>query len=388
MTQDFEHAIRSTLHDFVAAAPDPDGPPVLLVTVDNQMPPRRPYLAVAASLVMLAGVGGLVVIATNDPTPTSPAAAPSATDESSATTPLATETSAAVVSATTTPACTNTGGQASVPNVAGMPKAQAVAALAQAGLEPNARQEHPPPGVSSTDADYAVVRQNTAPGTTTSCGTKVEIVVAYRPGALYVVKEGDSYQSIAASQGLTLDQLLGFSGLTVAELAASGQSTTAPLDLGQALPLSSQPATDAAWRAAVEQEAASLHLDLGITEQSVGSSAEFSTKIIGTLTADGKVLDGNLAFVLTQLPANLDTSSTDWQQQAAGVNAPGVQLSADTTMFVETMVGKGRRVAIVTPKHVVYIVAETIDDNLLTSDAITAAAQGLNKLADSVLATP
>ncbi len=377
MTTDLDHAVRSSLTDIIATAPLPNDQPMRLMTIDSEIPTRRPYLAVAASLVVLAGIGGLVLIGTNDSTPISPSAASTPADNSSA-----------AGNPTTANACANPGEQTSVPNVAGMPYADARAALASAGLEPNALQEHPPPGVISNDADYAVMRQKTAPGTTTSCGTIVDIVVAFRPGILYVVQDGDTYESIAAAQGITLDQLLGFSGLTVAELKTSGESPAAPLTLGQALPLSSQPATDAAWRAAVEQEAALLHLDLGITEQGVGSSAEFSTKIIGTLSADGKVLDGNLAFVFTQLPANLDTSSSGWQQQAAGVNAPGVSISADSVMFVETMIGKGRRVAIVTPKHVIYIVAETIDDKYLPTDALTAAAQDLNKLADAILATP
>ena len=60
---------------------------------------------------------------------------------------------------------------------------------------------------------------------------------------LYIVQEGDTYESIAASQGITLEQLLGFNGLCVAELEASSQSLAAPLALGQVLRLSIDPAT-------------------------------------------------------------------------------------------------------------------------------------------------
>ena len=88
------------------------------------------------------------------------------------------------------------------------------------------------------------MNQRTAPGTTTSCGTIIDIVVGYRPGNLYVVRDGDTWESIAASQGITLEELLGFSGLTVAELAANGQSPTTPLTPGQAVRLTSiQPYT-------------------------------------------------------------------------------------------------------------------------------------------------
>ena len=57
------------------------------------------------------------------------------------------------------------------------------------------------------------------------------------------MQEGDTFESIAASQGFTLEQLLGFNSLSEAELEASGQSPAAPLELGQALRLSIDAAT-------------------------------------------------------------------------------------------------------------------------------------------------
>ena len=251
MTKDLDRAIRSSLSDIIDAAPQPDDQPMRLVTVNTETSTRRPYLAVAASLVVLAGVGGLAAIGTNDGTSVSPAAAPIATDDSSAPEPVTTApttttapgdtASSAVVN--TTPSCAITGAQALVPNVAGMPWVDAAAVLATAGLEPNALPELPPP-LETPDADYyVIIRQGTAPGTTTSCGTVVDITVAYRPGILYIVQEGDTYVSIATSQGVTLEQLLGFNGLTVAELELAGQDPSAPLTLGQALRLSNSPAT-------------------------------------------------------------------------------------------------------------------------------------------------
>ena len=249
MTTDLDRAVRSSLGDIIATSPEPDDQPMRLVTVGSETRKRRPFLAVAVSLVVLAGVGTLVAISTNDATPIAPAAEPIATDDSSAPEPVATapitiapiDTASSVV-VTTTPGCAVTGAQALVPNVAGLPWADAAALLATAGLEPNALPELPPPLETSTAADYYIIRQTTAPGTITPCGTIVDITVAYRPGILYIVQEGDTYESIAASQGITLEQLLGFSGLSVAELEASGQSPTAPLALGQALRLSNDPA--------------------------------------------------------------------------------------------------------------------------------------------------
>ena len=246
MTTDLDRAIRSSLSDIIAAAPQPDDQPMRLVTVSNETSPRRPYLAIAAALVVLAAVGGLVAIDTNDHTPISPAAAPIATDDLSApepVTPISIDTASSAV-LNTTPSCAVTGAQALVPNVAGMSYADAVAALASAGLEPNALRELPPPGETATDADYTVMNQRTAPGTITSCSAVIDIVVAYRPGSLYVVQDGDTWKSIAGSQGITLEELLGFSGLTVAELAADGQSPNTRLTPGQAVRLSSmQPYT-------------------------------------------------------------------------------------------------------------------------------------------------
>ena len=252
MTTDLDRAVHSSLGDIIATAPEPDDQPMRLVTVNNETSTRRPYLAVAASLVVLAGVGGLVAIGTNEGTPDSPAAAPIATDDSSApepvtTAPTTTTAAGDTASSTvvnTTPSCAITGAQALVPNVAGMPWVDAAAVLAAAGLEPNALPELPAPVETATDADYyVIIRQETAPGTITSCGTIVDITVAYRTGILYIVQEGDTYESIAASQGITLEQLLGFNGLTVAELELSGQDPSTPLTLGQALRLSNSPAT-------------------------------------------------------------------------------------------------------------------------------------------------
>ncbi len=251
----FDQQITESLHHSAAhATPRPGS----FSDVRRRVRVRRQRHVAAAVLPAVAGMAWLGMRPTT--TPSGSAAAPGASDSAPVSSEPAADTavtdspahepvttlpidtvSSAVIN--TTPSCAITGAEALVPNVAGMPYADAVAALASAGLEPNALREFPPPGENARDADHAVVRQNTAPGTLASCGTIVDVTVAYRPGILYIVQEGDTYESIATSQGITLDQLLGFSGLTVAKLELAGQDSSAPLALGQALRLSNSPAT-------------------------------------------------------------------------------------------------------------------------------------------------
>jgi hypothetical protein len=238
MTADLDRAVRSSLGDIIAAAPEPDDHPAQLLADSGATSMLRPYLAVAASLVVLAGLGGLVAIGANndtDPIQTGAANDPSETSPATAaTTTLPGQTTSSVV-VNPTPNCSSTNAQSVVPNVAGMSWVDAADALFAAGLASNALPELPAP-FETPDADYyVIIRQATVPGTAAPCGTTIDITVAYQPGFLYVVQDGDSYQSIADSMGITLEQLLGFQGLSVAELEASGRNPSAPLALGQAL---------------------------------------------------------------------------------------------------------------------------------------------------------
>lgn len=137
----------------------------------------------------------------------------------------------------------STGSDVTVPNVAGQPYSEAVDALVASGLTPNPMRELPPPGESATPASYSVIRQDTIPGASIACGAAIDITIAYRPGILHVVQEGDTWASVASDQGISLEELLSFSGLSVAEPESSDQSPDTPLELGQALPLSAHPAT-------------------------------------------------------------------------------------------------------------------------------------------------
>ena len=105
------------------------------------------------------------------------------------------------------------------------------------------------------------------------------------------------------------------------------------------------------------------------------------------VSAGRQALGGEIVFVLSELPTNLDTTAPGWQQQAAESQTSGVRLNnTDRWMFVEWSNGVARRVAIVARTHVVLIVAEVIDDvDLPASDVLTMVAQDLSKLADSIL---
>ena len=134
----------------------------------------------------------------------------------------------------TIPDCSQPGVTVTVPNAAGMAGDAAIALLNGTGLRPDQLQEALPNGVVTKPADFAVVDQGLAPGAVVACGSAIRIVLAYKPGPLHVVQQGDTYDSIAASEGLTVEQLLDFNGLT--KLQPIGQ-LTAP-KLGQALRLS------------------------------------------------------------------------------------------------------------------------------------------------------
>lgn len=242
-TTDLDDKIRDLLLQLDQATPPPPSFDELGRHPHTDRP-RVATMAAAAAIVVL-GVAGIVAVGGRDQGPATQQASSSTPETVTAptTTTVPGDTvSSAVVN--TTPSCAITGAQAVVPNVAGMPWGDAAAVLTTAGLQSNPLPELPAP-FETPDTDYVIIRQATAPGTITPCGTAIDITVAYRPGTLYIVQEGDTYESIANSQGITPEQLLGFNGLSVAELEAAGQSSTAPLALGQALRLSKCPTSGA-----------------------------------------------------------------------------------------------------------------------------------------------
>jgi len=145
-------------------------------------------------------------------------------------------------------------------------------------------------------------------------------------------------------------------------------------------------ARDEAWRAAVYEEMASFGT-CAIADRTAGSDVLFVSRVTCNHFSDGQPVDGNLVFDLSKLPANVDTNLAGWQQGVAGFDTPGEQVGGNAEMFVETSGGTVRRVAIVTPTHVIRIIPELVESEYLPSgDALAVAAQHLNLLADSILA--
>lgn len=248
MNTDLDHAIKSAVSDIVAAAPEPtDDPNDVRITTLPTSSPRRLLPAAAAVLVVAAGVTGIALAnrggtSSNGPaTAEQPGGAPLADTSSESTSPpTATGPSTSAVPA---PTCSDGGGETAVPNVAGMAYGAAVDQLLAAGLSFEAMREIPPEGETATDDGYAIVGQDTAPGDTVSCGAVVRITAAWRPGTLYTIKPGDTWESIATAQGVPVEELLAFNGSSIAELEAAGESTTSPLEIGRAIPLSSRQPT-------------------------------------------------------------------------------------------------------------------------------------------------
>jgi hypothetical protein len=181
-----------------------------------------------------------------------------------------------------------------------------------------------------------------------------------------------------SAEPITSTTMSSVDGETSAVTTTSIFSTT-----GTVRPLDSR---DEAWRAAVYQEMASFGT-CATTDYGVGSSAGFSAKTICSHFVDGQPVDGNLVFVIQELPATLDKSS-GWQQKAAGFDTAGTPLSSvDAMMFVETSNGVTRRAAIVTPRYMVFVAAELIDDQYLpTGDHdLAVVLQHLNAAADTIL---
>ncbi len=167
--------------------------------------------------------------------------------------------------------------------------------------------------------------------------------------------------------------------------SSAGTTTSLLTTTGTVRPLD---ARDDAWRAAVYQQMASFG-SCATTDYGVGSGDQFSAKAICNHFLDGQPVDGNLVFILEELPASIDKSSADWQQKTAGFDTVGVPVGPDALMFVETSNGATRRAAIVTPDHMVFLAAELIDDKYLPNGDhdLAAVAQDLNEVADSILAS-
>ena len=143
-----------------------------------------------------------------------------------------------------------------------------------------------------------------------------------------------------------------------------------------------------AWRAAVYQEMSAFGT-CATTNDQVGSGSFFNAKTICTHFSGEQPVDGNIVFMLNELPfATLAESVADFTKNGTGNGAAGVPIGTDAVMFVEKSNGVTRRASIVTAKHAVVIYSELLDDKYLpTGDHdLAAVAQDLNKVAGPLIA--
>lgn len=250
MNTDLDHAIKSAVADIVAAAPDvTDDPTQITITTTPAGSPRRLLPAAAAVIIIAAGVTGIALASRGSENGSAPAASELPVG-APLTDPLSEQTEPPSRSSPVTPAaldsgCSDGSGQATVPNVAGMVYPAAVDALLTTGLSFDVARELPPEGAIATDDEYAVVGQDIRPGDVVACGAVVRVTAAYRPGILYTIRPGDTWESVAISQGIPVEDLLAFSGFSVAELEADGKTIATPLEVGRAISLSlPQPTLD------------------------------------------------------------------------------------------------------------------------------------------------
>jgi len=135
--------------------------------------------------------------------------------------------------------CSAGGRSAVVPLVVGMSYDEAARALTKIGFDVEASFENSPAG-SATGNDPVVNQLATGspvPGGPAPCGALIRLAVALLPGALHVVQTGETYTAIAESEGVDVDDLLTYNGLTREEIASQGRSINSPLMAGEALQL-------------------------------------------------------------------------------------------------------------------------------------------------------
>lgn len=234
MKTELDRAIKSAVSDIVAAAPDvTDDPAVVQITPTAGATSRRLVPAAAVMLVVAAGVTGIALASRGSPSPTDPAAAerpagPALTD------PAPERTAPGPTVAPDQP-CSDGPGETTVPNVAGTLYSDAVETLRVAGVGFDVVREGSPGAEVAIGDGYVVVRQDTAPGSTHVCGDVVVLTVGHRARGTYTTQPGDTWESIAAAQGISVEDLLDFNGLTIAELEATEETVASPLEVGRVI---------------------------------------------------------------------------------------------------------------------------------------------------------
>ena len=135
--------------------------------------------------------------------------------------------------------CASGGLTAVVPLVVGMSYDDAARTLEQAGFGAEPTFENSP--ASTARGDDPVVNQlatgRPVPLEPATCGLSIRLTVAFQPGPLHLVQNGETYPSIAEAEGIDVDDLLAYNGLTRDELGSQGRSIDSPLMAGEALRL-------------------------------------------------------------------------------------------------------------------------------------------------------
>jgi hypothetical protein len=202
---------------------------------------------------------------------------------------------------------------------------------------------------------------------------------------LVVVGVGAAGLALSAREDVPGPTTPGAGATTPVATRQSVAPTTTSID-GSAGTTDLQDPRSDAWRAAVYDQMAAFGT---CADAGVGSGPEFRATTVCTHFVGEQPVDGNVAFVLEELPAGIDTSLPNWQRKAFGLDYSAiVPLEGSDVMFVDRSNGVVRRVAVVTPEHVVLVSAEMVDDQYLpTGDSdLAAVARHLNGIADVILA--
>jgi hypothetical protein len=244
MNTDLDHAIMSVVADIVAAAPEVTADPtVITITPTAASTSRRHLLAAAAMIVVAAGVTGIALANHGGTSQQAPGvagqpASPAVTiPPPEPTAPVIVPAVSSIPSSTNTKRCAAGDQTGIVPMVAGLSYDEATATLQAAGFVAEARFENSPAGTAN--GDDPVISQladgNPVPTEPARCGASIPLTVALLPGRLHLVQDGETYPTIAQAEGISVDELLSYNGLTQDEVTASGRSIDSPLMGGQAI---------------------------------------------------------------------------------------------------------------------------------------------------------
>lgn len=203
---------------------------------------RRPLLLTAAAATMLiVGAGGLLWAQRTEPAQPAadqsspPLDGPTGQETAPATTVLQMTPPATI--AADASACSDGEAETTVPNVGGLVYTDAVEALRGVGLDARVGREGVGGGIEPELGDgHFIVWQDPTAGQPIACGTVVELTATILP--VYVVEPGDTWASIAAAQGIAVEDLLESNFSTIAGLEADGRSAESPVETGRVIRLS------------------------------------------------------------------------------------------------------------------------------------------------------